>query len=230
MDLLYPPFCVLCDKVLEHGSRETMCPDCQAAYPVLAGDLCVICSKPLLDKNHERCLDCRKRVHFFEEGKALWLYENRVRDAVKAYKYSDRREMGLLFARVLARYYNEHNMWQVDSVIPVPLHRRRLRDRGFSQTELIATHFCQEVGLELLTDGLTRKLDTVAQEGLSDKDRMANVRHAFEADPAVVKNRAILLIDDVYTTGATLDGCAKALADAEAGNIYFMTLAIGRGY
>lgn len=230
IELIYPPFCALCDETLNHGSQDILCDACKVTYPVLSEDLCVICSKPLQDKSKERCLDCRKRAHFYEEGKALWVYDEDVKAAIKAYKYHNRREIGLLFAKGLARYYNNHMDWPIDLVVPVPLHPKKLRQRGFSQTRLMAEGFCRETGSRLAISALSRVAQTEAQEGLSDKDRIKNVIDAFEGKPSVVKGKNVLLIDDVYTTGATIDGCAKALIDAGAIDIYFMTVAIGRGY
>ena len=229
LELIYPSFCVLCDKSLEHGSKEILCDSCRDQYPILEKDLCVICSKPLQDKK-KRCLDCRKRVHFYEEGKSLWVYEEHVKDAIKAYKYRNRRELGIVFAKGLARHYNEHMKWPIDMVIPVPLHPQKLRKRGFNQTELMAKEFSAMTDLSLEKYALKRTVYTEAQEGLSDKERIRNVLRAFEADGNVVRHKKVLLIDDVYTTGATIDGCAKALIDAGADDIYFMTIAIGRGY
>lgn len=231
LDLLYPPFCALCDASLVHGSKEALCEECQIAYPILEEDLCVICGKPLQDNSKERCLDCRRRVHFFEEGRALWTYEDRVKEAVKSYKYHNRREIGLLFAKVLARVYNDGIDWPIDLVVGVPLHPKKERERGFSQTKLLAEGFTKSTGLALGSSGVLRRHRvTQAQEGLSDKERLANVINAFSSTRDLVEGKTILLLDDVYTTGATLDGCAKALVDAGATNVYFMTVAIGRGY
>lgn len=228
--LIYPDFCLLCDRALPHGKGEVLCEDCQRAVPILSDNLCEICGKPRMDLDKSRCLDCRRRVHFFEEGRALWPYEDKVKAAVKAYKYNNRREMGPLFAKAMAKVYNEHMDWPVDMVIPVPLHPKKERARGFSQTGLMADIFKRETGLPLEASALKRHKATKAQEGLSEKERLANVIHAFEAAPDKVRGHTILLIDDVYTTGATLDGCAKALIDAGAKKVYFMTVAIGRGY
>lgn len=231
LELVYPPFCVLCDTTLAHGTDQVLCERCQKEYPVLSEDLCVICGKPLQDKNKERCLDCRKRVHFYEEGKALWVYDEAVKEAIKAYKYRNRREIGLLFAKELARVYNKSVPWSVDLVIPVPLYPKKQKSRGFNQTRLMAEHFAKRASLNLGPEkALRRLLPTQPQEGLSDKDRMANVLFAFEAESKLVEGKSVLLIDDVYTTGATVDGCAKALTDAGAKEIYYMSVAIGRGY
>ena len=229
-ELLYPSFCVLCDSVLVHGSNEVLCEDCQTQYPILEGDLCEICSKPLADAGKSRCKDCRERVHFFENGKALWVYEGAVKEAVKAYKYRNRQEMGVLFAKAMARYYNENELWQVDYVVPVPLHREKKRMRGFDQTALMADIFSEHTGIPILEDVLTRQVVTLPQEGLSDKERMANVHKAFACSELPKVGLRLLLLDDVYTTGATLDGCARVMADCGAGEIYFMTIAVGRGY
>lgn len=230
VELIYPPFCVLCDCVLDHGTDKVLCDVCEETYPILEDDLCVICSKPLQDKSKERCLDCRKRVHFFEEGKALWVYEEAVKEAVKAFKYHNRREIGVLFAKAMARYYNENIDWPIDMVVPVPLHAKKLHQRGFSQTLLLANTFSKMTHCSLEKKVLFRMTFTIPQEGLTDKDRIRNVMEAFKADEACVRGKSILLIDDVYTTGATLDGCGKALIDAGAENVYFMAVAIGRGY
>ncbi len=229
IDMIYPPFCLLCDEVMSHGSEKILCDPCLEKWPVLSGELCTCCSKPLLTEQSDRCSDCRKKGHFYEQGKALWVYEEALQKRIKQYKYGNRRELGIVFANALGRYYNEYMNWPIDMVIPVPPHKKRVRERGHNQMLLIGKNFSRLTDLPLCQGGLMRVLPTKAQEGLSDKERLLNVSKAFIADGDMVRGKNILLLDDVYTTGATMDSCSKVLLEAGANRIYFMTVAIGRG-
>ncbi len=230
LELVYPNICVLCEETLAFGSHELVCPSCAQKHPLLKEDLCSKCGKPLQDLKKDRCLDCRKRVHFYDEGGALWVYEDEVKEAIYQYKYKNKRERGILFAKALVRYYNECKGWDIDLIVPVPLHRKNHRHRGFNQSELIAETMGRELDVKVMSKALKRVVQTESQKQLSDKDRILNMRDVFESDEEGIKGKAILIIDDVYTTGATIDACSKALVDQGASNIYYMSIAIGRGY
>jgi len=230
LTLLYPNFCLLCEETLDYSNDKALCPHCEGNHPHLKEDLCDLCGKPLADPCDFICYDCTKRAHYFEEGRSLWVYEGLVKQSIYDYKYKKRKEYGLLFAKELIRYYNETIRWKVDMVVPIPLHKHRLRERGFNQTELMVKHFAKSFDLQVGGHKvLWRDKPTDPQKALSDKGRWDNMQDAFFASKTHVEGKIILLIDDIYTTGSTMDACAKALKVQGAKEVYCLSIAIGRG-
>lgn len=120
-------------------------------------------------------------------------------------------------------------MPEVDLVLPVPLHKKRLRHRGFNQSALLARHVAKRISIPLITDCLVRVKDTVPQVGLHAKERKKNIKNAFEVRNKCIEAKRLMLIDDVFTTGATVRECSKVLKKAGAKDIYVVTLAHGKG-
>lgn len=230
LEMIYPQKCVLCNVVLVHGSERGICVVCDKAYEKLYGDICSICGKPLIDITNDRCHDCRKTEHSYICGRSMWVYEDEVQSSIQKFKYDEFKEMGLQFAKELSRYYNSINIGDIDMIVSVPLHEQRLKTRGYNQARVIAYHFSNLVGIELMDDdALIRVQNTEAQKQLNDKERVVNLEKAFLSNGDSVKGKKILLIDDIYTTGATINACAKALLYNGAKEIYYLALAIGRG-
>lgn len=162
------------------------------------------------------CESCIRERPFFDELRAPYLYEGPVMDAIHLFKYGGRTGIAEPFGTLMSEYLNK---WQNDLpdllIIPVPLHRKRLRERKFNQSLLIARQVSEKSdnGLDFLT--LRRTRETKPQTGLKRNERQKNVRRAFALkDPMNVKGRTILLVDDVATTGSTLNECARVLKKA----------------
>jgi len=228
IELIYPNTCVLCEKILVYGERRGICSSCEVTYPYLQDQLCAHCGKPLLDEMKEKCFDCRKGKSYYESGRSMWVYEEKVREALHAFKYKGHKEKGRLFAKELVRYYNRLTTWEVDCVIPVPLYRKKEKERGYNQAVLIGQYFARSYGVRFEKYGLIRIKATLPQKELKDQERLENMRQAFEAKEKV-RGKKILLIDDIYTTGTTINACAKALKNKGASTVYYLAIGIGRG-
>jgi len=162
-------------------------------------------------------------------SRAATLFTWPVREAVHDLKYAGRRELARPLARYLVAAY-QSSPWQelagqIDAVVPVPLHQERMAERGFNQSQLLAEHFAQAVGLPVQAGWLHRQRSTRPQVGLDAVGRRANVQGAFWADPQVA-GRSLLLVDDVYTTGATLAACAQVARETGARDVYALALAL----
>jgi len=155
------------------------------------------------------------------------LHHSPLREAIHALKYEERRELATPLARYLIATVQRFP-WQSGAtfagVIPVPLHQKRVADRGYNQAELLAAAFCAQLGLPLRSQWLSRQRATLSQVGLNAIERQTNVESAFLAAP-IVHGKVLLVIDDVYTTGATMRACAAALATAGAAAVYGLALA-----
>lgn len=217
LDWLFPPNCGGCGKA---GSR--WCDECQGKVHVLTGNLCDKCGKPT--ESGGVCSECHSNPPVFHTLRAWAGFDFPVREAIIRLKY--KRDMGLgdILAVPLAQLAQSLN-WPIDIVTPVPSGRKRIKERGYNQVELIARPFSLAMGLDYRPSALKRKRETVSQVGLSAAERKKNVQDAFVADPRLVRGKTVLVMDDVSTTGSTLSSCSDALFYAGAKDVFALTVA-----
>ncbi len=217
MDWIFPPLCGGCGKL---GYR--WCPDCDGKVTKIGMPYCSKCGVPT---NGEKiCQTCRRQSFEIEAIRAYGLYEEPLRNAIHQFKYRRDISMGDIFAEKLQDVY-KRNRWEVDLVVPVPLSIVRLRERGYNQSALLAYPLALAINKSYCQKAIVRVRETESQVNLAVQDRKANVEGAFRANEDIVKDKRILLIDDVCTTGSTLNACATALKQAKAKAVYGITLA-----
>lgn len=188
------------------------------------------CGKQLEDETQEYCADCSKRKSALSQGYSVWLHRGMVPGAVYRFKYNNRRYCGDIFAEEIVRCFaGKIQRWEIDEIIPVPLHPSRQRKRGFNQAEILAAGISRRTGIPVKTDVLFRIRKTDPQKQLGMRDRKRNIRGAFGVSKKWRPCRNILLIDDIYTTGSTLESAAYLLKKAGAENVFFLTISIGQG-
>lgn len=188
------------------------------------------CGKPIRDEDKEYCFDCEKKASCITQGRSLWLHKEPVSTAVYKFKYKNKRSWGEVFAGEMAKYYTDQiKKWGIEEMIPIPLHQSRRRKRGYNQAEILARYLSEKTGVPYASDVLFRTKKTTAQKQLDRQERMANLRGAFSVSKEWKPAENVLLIDDIYTTGATLEQAAKILKKAGAQNVYFLTISIGQG-
>ena len=207
---LLPATCLLCG---EDSGGELLCPECENDLPVLATDsLCPHCALPTT--HGERCGACLKEAPHFTRTLALWAYEFPADRLIHALKYQHR----LAIADWLARHLATRLTPEAQIVLPMPLHADRLCERGFNQSGEIARHLAHRLGLSHRVDLLHRQRPTRPQAELLPGERQRNVRGAFSCS-ADLGGRDIILVDDVMTTGASANECARVLGLHGAGEI-----------
>lgn len=188
------------------------------------------CGKPFRDEIREYCRDCTDRRAFIDQGRGLWLHREPVSGAVYRFKYRNKRNWGRIFAAELAEHYaGQISTWGIGEIIPIPLHSSRKRQRGFNQSEVVAKELSLLTGIPCRTDVLFRIRRTVPQKLLDRSGRTGNLRGAFGVSRTWRGCENVLLIDDIYTTGATVGRAAKMLKKAGVQNVYFLTISIGQG-
>ena len=192
------------------------------------------CGKPLKDETEEYCPDCRKSLRDgrrgIDQGRSLWLHREPVSGAVYRFKYKNRRRFGRVFAREIAdRYAGQVRRWGVDEIIPVPLHPSRFRKRGYNQAEILAAELGDRFDIPVRTDVLYRIRKTSPQKLLGRTERMRNLKGAFGVSASWKPCKNVLLVDDIYTTGATLERAARVLKKAGVQKVFFLTISIGQG-
>lgn len=226
LELLYPAKCPFCGRIVPEG----ICGRCREKVITVREPLCKKCGKPVRNEREEFCYDCKEKSHLFEDGRSLWVHQSPVSEAVYAMKYQNRRIYGKIFGNEMAEKYGQYlKERQVDLIVPIPLHKKRKRKRGYNQAEILARTLSEAVKIPMADDVLIRVKETCPQKSLNDKERRRNIRGAFEVKKRLT-GRKIVLIDDIYTTGSTLDEAAKTLLGAGAEKVYFLTISIGQGF
>jgi ComF family protein len=231
IDALLPPLCLGCHAVV--GTPGTLCAACWAKVGWLAPPLCACCGLPfefdpgIATGEEVRCAACLRDQPAFARARAVFRYDEASRNLILAFKHADRTHAAPAFGQWLARAGGEL-LQQADIVAPVPLHWLRLAWRRYNQAALIARCAADAAGRRCVPDLLIRQRRTPSQGELGRAERRRNVRRAF-AVPARhacnVRGARILLVDDVFTTGATVDECAKTLLAGGAAAVDVLTLA-----
>ncbi len=231
-DLIFPRRCPACDEPVKPFGR-LICEACESKLDTVGTQTCRKCGAPLhLDKGDDieycrRCLLVRHRYHC---GTAVYRYRS-ASGALYRLKYEGRAEYADFFGRKMAeKFRSDRRFDYVDMIVPVPTSGSRIRQRGYDQAALLAQVMAQETGIPCRTDVLERRADTPVLRNKSALERQAFLKNAFIAHRNDVKLRIIVLVDDIYTTGATIDACAEALFEAGAKDVYFVTAAIGETY
>lgn len=226
LDILYPRHCPVCHDIPAPGIRK-ICVGCREKLKPITGPRCFKCSKPLKDPEQEYCRDCSRRTHLFEQGIGIFPYSTILQESLYKLKYGKRQEYGIFYGE-LAAFYAEDQIrcWKIDGIIPIPLHRKRLEKRGYNQAEIIAESVGKKMDLPVKKKLLMRKTNTKPQKDLNPGERQKNIKGAFAVN-GELNGENFLLIDDIYTTGATLDEAAGTLQKAGAGKVYFLVIAIG---
>ena len=229
LHLVFPPRCPVCDKVIETG--QVICQQCHEKIVHIAEPVCKKCGKPFEDERREYCADCTGKKHFFVQGKAVFSYQGGIRSSMYRFKYQNRREYGTYYAKEAVYLHGE---WikckKIDLIIPVPMYYWKERRRGYNQAAVFARALSKECGIPAEYQMVQRIRNTVPQKELNDVERKKNLKHAFQLKKGTPENKNILLVDDIYTTGSTMDEVAEVLLGAGAKNIYFLCISIGEGY
>ena len=228
LNLIFPPLCVSCR--MRVGEAHALCATCWNAISFIEGSLCSCCGSPFeVDPGSETvCGACLARPHDFARARSLFRYDDASKPLILAFKHGDRLDHAPAFARWLERT-GRPLFADVELLVPVPLHRWKLWKRRYNQAAVVAEGLSRIAGLPHDPLVLERRRATKSQgEMPSAKARRRNVLNAFRVPPdkaARVRDRSILLIDDVFTTGATLNACARALKRAGAARVDALTLA-----
>lgn len=225
LDMLYPRRCPVChDIAVPGGSR--ICNVCREKLKPITGPRCFRCSKPLKREEQEYCKDCRK-TRLFDQGIGIFPYGSVLQESLFKLKYGKSQEYGSFYGQIAAVYSREIiRNWGVEIIIPIPLHRKRMEKRGYNQAELIAEALGKTLCIPVDSRLMKRKVNTRPQKELDYRERKQNMKNAFFLK-GENRYRRILLVDDIYTTGSTIEAAAELLKRNGAENVFFLTIAMG---
>ena len=224
LNLLFPETCPVCQNPCLNHETAPICTDCWQSVRQYKGPLCQKCGAPLVSEVSRICGECLKQDPAFEYARSFGLYDHTLRKGINLLKYHGKKRL----SRPLSALLIKAGVPDADTVVPVPLHQNRLRHREFNQSALISKYIAEEMKSCLILDCLVKVRDTLPQVGLRYKARVKNIKGAFKVrNRDVIKDRKIILVDDVVTTGATIRECSRTLKKAGAGEIYVISLAHG---
>ena len=227
LEILYPARCPVCHGIVK--GKDGICPDCRKKLHYIKEPKCKKCGKQIEKMKMEYCRDCQRFVHAFDKGAAVFAYDDVMRHSISMFKYHNRRE----YAKVYAKEMYEHCKYFLkiaspEVILPVPVHKQKKRQRGFNQAELVAKELGKLTGIPVDTNYLYRVGKTTPQKELTRYQRKVNLREAFAIRETGKYYERILLIDDIYTTGATIDAVSEILRENQTKFIYFLTICVGR--
>lgn len=229
-DLIYPPRCPICHDIRQPG-RMLICDECVKKLPFVTGPTCRKCGKPIDPEDGERCFDCSGQEHVFDRGMGVFLYNDVMRKSIHYFKYKGRMEYGTFYAHCAWKAARENlELWKPQVIVPVPVHKMRLRRRGYNQAEIIGKELSRLTGIPCETGYVRRVTRTRAQKDLSPEERRKNLEHAFAPGRLSAEGKRVLLVDDIYTTGSTMDAVSRILKQGGAKEIYALSICIGRGF
>jgi competence protein ComFC len=217
LDWLYPPTCGGCEQL-----GERWCQSCQQSVERMLGFICPICGQNQVDG--KVCLRCLSTPPHYLALRSWAAFRGKIRNALHRLKYHRDVSLGEALSRPLFDYLQQLG-WSIDLIVPVPLGVQRLTERGYNQAELLSRPLALASGVRFRTNALWRSRETRSQVGLSANLRRENVAQAFRAETKYVAGQNVLIVDDVTTSGATLDSCATALLDVGAQAVYGLTMA-----
>lgn len=234
LNIIFPPRCAICGELLkikEHGA----CSLCRSSLTPIDEPLCKTCGKPIEMAEDEYCFDCGRMSREFDLGLALWPYHGQMKKSIATYKYAGCRDHRAFYVDQMITHLGERIVrLQADGFVPVPLFRAKQRARGFNQAEHLAEGLSEALHIPVYDHVLLRKRNTAPQKGLSHKERQVNLKHAFQVDTSLYQKlgspKTLIIVDDIFTTGNTMDECARVLKQAGVKKIYFVCLCIGKDF
>lgn len=226
VEIIYPraTACIACGKEARLYNRYGFCDTCYATLPFIEAPYCSKCGRTI--KEGEECNVCKDTNHVFTQALSVFKYEAPISDMIQRFKYRNNTYLAEPMARLMVDAIEDRG-WEFDGIVPVPLHVKRLNLRGYNQAAYLAYSIGKLMGgKEVLSTVLIRIRNTPSQIGMDRDERMWNLYKSFEVRQGhIVEGKTILLVDDVLTTGSTVDHCSSVLLEAGAQKIYVATFA-----
>jgi len=228
-EVIFPSRCLGCSEILHPFTGQMFCPECNDKVNFIDGSMCPVCGTTFSDSPAEDhlCGECLEKKPYFSAARAVFSYEDIILNAIHQFKYHRDISTGKILASFVADFsFPDIDFSDCSLILPVPLHVKRLRERGFNQSLILARALGKKHHIPVSFSLLKRKLFTPTQAGSNKKERKQNIKGAFQiTHPQKIAGQNIILVDDVYTTGATVNECSKILIRAGAEKVSVLTLA-----
>lgn len=233
LDFVFPAECAYCHQFVGDDRVLIFCRDCWITITPITSAICPRCGKPFASQTVLQyspeflCGACRTSPPFFDRAYSAAYYEGVLKEAIYQFKFYRKPKLGKPLARLLiSRLPGNIDIRKYQAILPVPLHKSRQKERGYNQSTILARHLAQHYQLNLILDNLIRVRPTSAQSQIKGrKERQENVQNAFRISfPDTIRDRDLILIDDVLTTGATVNECSRTLKQAGAASILVLTI------
>lgn len=247
VDLLYPRRCPFCHEIILE-QNQLICGDCGKIvnrYYLINQPACCRCGKALWDSDREYCRDCSRHIRSFDGGISVFLYGQRrvpmpvdrktgyerhsMGESILRFKFDNAREYGDYYIeQVLEQYSEQLSRWKPDVIIPIPIHPSKMKTRGYNQAEVLAKKLSTAIQVPMRTDLLVRKQKTKPQKELNDEERLRNLTAAFAMAGRIPDAyQRILLVDDIFTTGSTMEACTRRLKEQGPRQVYILSICSG---
>lgn len=223
LELLFPSnlTCDICGIEMNHETKYHVCEDCETQY-LNSGKVCPKCGSQI-DEEFNSCYSCHNKQVFYKRARAAFVYRGKVKDAIHNFKYHNAKYLATPLGNYMTNVVVCEN-FEFDVIIPVPLTEKRKKSRGYNQSELLALQISKNLGAPVVSDVLQRTKFSRSQTELTSSERYQNLEDCFAATNIdKIKGKKILLVDDVMTTGATIEACSKILMNAGANVVYVCT-------
>ena len=227
ISILFPRRCPVCGEIAE-PKGEKICPECRKKLSFVSGPWCLKCGKELETQDTEYCLGCRKGKRSFEFGAALLNYNEISARSMAQIKYQNRREYLDYYSEEMVRRLGHRiSRMRAQILVPVRVHPARKRQRGYNQAEELAVRLGRQLDFPVYPDALRRVKKTAPQKNLDPAQRLANLRQAFAPGTLPREVGTVLLVDDIYTTGSTMEACSRVLLSMGVKTVYGAVLCVG---
>jgi ComF family protein len=232
LNFIYPRniYCIICNISIDNDEKYSLCSKCRASLQFIEGKICIKCGKPL-DEEYllDKCHQCINSEYFYTNAISCMEYDDISKKIIYDLKYSKKRYISYHMAEIMRDIFAKSDIKDIDLIVPVPLHRQKERERTFNQSYLIGKYLGKMTDIDIDVTSLIRVKNTMTQNRLSREERIENLKDAFKViRDDNIKDKNILLIDDVFTTGATVNECSRVLVEKGAGEVYVLTFATGR--
>jgi len=229
LDIVYPKGleCIICNQKISEVSEKGLCKWCEDTLPIIKNPFCDRCGKPKVDQA-QVCAECSDLDLYFDQAVSLFEYTASVQRLIYRFKYRGEQYLSEALGLLLSGKLKETS-WKYDIIIPVPLHIKRFRNRGYNQAHLLAKTIASVFDKPVLSDVVFRTKETLVQAGLGRQERFVNLTGAFQTkNRDKIKDKSIVLIDDIYTTGSTVNECSRVLLESGARQVFVLTVATGK--
>ena len=228
--ILYPEICPMCGRLIDE-KFQLACKDCLIKLIPIKEPVCLKCGKEIEDEETDCCLDCSSMTRSYTRGFPALNYNDDMAKCLSEFKYHNMRCYGRFLADIIVKHKGKEILLASPEVIvPVPVHKTKLRDRGYNQAEILALELGKRLKIPVDKELIIRAEKTAPQKNLSSGEREKNLKKAFICSKKIVKYKSAIIVDDIYTTGATVEACTGVLHHMGIKNIYYTSVCAGKGY